>query len=124
MLMLFALQSAVIYFFLAYTYNTTTSRADGYGVYIYEFSTTMAVIAVITANLYNGFNTFSWNWFVLGGVLVGPVLILCYTAVYAAIKPGWIWTVVYGNNTFLWPSAYWWLGMCECLLDDINKVAS
>lgn len=71
----------------------------------------MAIIAVITANFYNGFNTYSWNWWVLAGVLLGPVLILCYTAVYASISPGWIWTSVYGLNKFLWPSAYFWFGM-------------
>lgn len=71
----------------------------------------MAVAAVIAANMYNGFNTYSWNWWVLAGVLIGPVLIILYTAVYSAFKPSLIWTFVWGNNTFLWPSAYWWLGL-------------
>ena len=70
----------------------------------------MAISAVITANLYNGFNTRAWNWWVLGGVLIGPVLILLYTAVYAAFGPTFISTYVYGFNHFLWPSAYFWLG--------------
>ena len=72
--------------------------------------------AVIITNAYQGFNTFSWNWWVLGSVLVGPVLILCYVAVYAAISPGWIWTDVYGLNTFLWPSAYFWFGLVFCFI--------
>lgn len=32
-------QSVVIYFLIAYTYWTTTSRTDGWDVYLYEFST-------------------------------------------------------------------------------------
>lgn len=76
---------------------------------MYEFSTIMAVAAVFAANFYNGLNTVSWNWWVLGGVLIGPVLIILYTAVYSAFPPTLIWTYVWGNNSFLWPSAYWWL---------------
>ena len=109
-------QSAICYFFLLYTYDTITARSDGYEVIMYEFSTVMAIAAVIITNLYQGFNTFAWNWWVLGSVLVGPVLILCYTAVYAAIRPGWIWTLFYGLNSFLWPAAYWWFGLLICII--------
>lgn len=71
----------------------------------------MALAAVFAANFYNGLNTHSWNWWVLGGVLIGPVLITLYTAVYSAFTPGFIWTYVLGNNAYLWPSMYFWLGM-------------
>lgn len=71
----------------------------------------MAISAVLAANLYNGLNTRSWNWWVLAGVLIGPVLILLYTAVYAAFAPGLLWTYIYGFNEFLWPSVYFWLGL-------------
>lgn len=83
---------------------------------MYEFSTVMAVAAVLAANFYNGLNTYAWNWWVLAGVLVGPVLILLYTAIYAAFPPSLIWTYVWGNNTYLWPSAYWWLGLAFTIL--------
>jgi hypothetical protein len=33
---------------------------------MYEFSTVMAVAAVLAANFYNGLNTYAWNWWVLG----------------------------------------------------------
>ncbi|GAA6016553.1 hypothetical protein JCM10207_002838 [Rhodosporidiobolus poonsookiae] len=102
-------QSAVIYFFILYAYDSTSARSDGYDVNMYEFSTIMAVAAVLAANFYNGLNTFSWNWWVLAGVLIGPVLIVLYTAVYSAFPPSLIWTYVWGNNHYLWPSAYWWL---------------
>ncbi|GAA5987172.1 hypothetical protein JCM11641_002155 [Rhodosporidiobolus odoratus] len=102
-------QSAIIYFFILYAYDTTTARSDGYDVQMYEFSTVMAVAAVLAANIYNGLNTYSWNWWVLAGVLIGPVLVVLYTAVYSAFPPSLIWTYVWGNNTYLWPSAYWWL---------------
>lgn len=70
----------------------------------------MAIAAVFAANMYNGLNTRSWTWWVFGGVLFGPVIILIYTAVYNALPPSLIWTTVYGYNIFLWPSAYFWLG--------------
>lgn len=105
-----SMQSVVVYFFLYYAYDTTTARQDGYDVGMYEFSTVMAVAAVLAANFYNGMNTHAWNWWVLAGVLIGPVLIICYSAVYAAFKPTTIWTDVWGNNHYLWPAVYWWLG--------------
>ncbi|SCV69075.1 BQ2448_2095 [Microbotryum intermedium] len=104
-------QSAVIYFFLAYAYDTTTARSDGYDIQMYEFSTVMAISAVIAANLYNGLNTRAWTWWVAFSVSIGPVLILIYTAVYSAFAPSFLWTYVYGNNQFLWPSVYYWLGL-------------
>lgn len=93
--------------------------------------TVMAIGAVIAANLYNGLNTRAWNWWVFGSVIIGPVLIVLYTAVYSAFPPSLIWSYVrldlflplifrlvltipvqvWGNNTYLWPSAYFWLGL-------------
>ncbi|KAK4698681.1 phospholipid-translocating ATPase, partial [Phenoliferia sp. Uapishka_3] len=103
-------QSAMIYFFVLYAYDVTTARSDGFDVTLYEFSTVMAIAAVFAANMYNGLNTRSWTWWVFGSVLFGPVIILIYSAVYAALPPSLIQTTTYGYNTFWWPSAYFWLG--------------
>lgn len=104
-------QGLVAFFFITYAYNTTTPRRDGYDVTMYEFSTVMTFATVIAANLYHGLNIRVWNWWVLFSVLLGIVLILCYTAVYAAFKPGLLVTDLYGYNNFLWPAAYFWLGL-------------
>ena len=109
-------QSAVIYFFILYAYDSTTARRDGYDVQIYEFSTVMAISAVYAANLYNAFNTRSWTWWIFGGMLIGPFLITVYTAVYAAFPPSLIWTYVWGGNYLWWPSAYFWLGIMFSLV--------
>ncbi|KAJ7811640.1 phospholipid-translocating ATPase [Mycena olivaceomarginata] len=101
-------QSAVIFFFIRYAYNTPTSRSDGYAVYQYEFSTTMVVAAVLTANLYNGLNTNVWTGWVFFAVFLGIVLVWVYTAIYSLISPGWISTPVFGNDHFLFHSAYFW----------------
>ena len=37
-------QSAIIFFLLLYTYDTTTSRSDGYNVYQYEFATVSNIL--------------------------------------------------------------------------------
>lgn len=70
----------------------------------------MAIAAIFAANMYNGLNTRAWTWWVVFSIAIGPFLILAYTAVYSSFKPSLIWTYVYGNNTFLWPSTYFWLG--------------
>ncbi|KAH8099600.1 phospholipid-translocating P-type ATPase [Cristinia sonorae] len=104
-------QSAIIFFLLVYTYFTTTSRTDGYNGYIYEFSTTMIIAAVVTVTLFNGINISTWTRWVFWALGVELVLIWIYTAVYSAISPGWFSTPVFGNNHYLFPSAYFWLGI-------------
>ncbi|KAK2466652.1 hypothetical protein APHAL10511_000910 [Amanita phalloides] len=102
-------QSVVIYFLIAYTYITTTSREDGWGGYLYEFSTTMVFASVIAANLFNGLNTNVWTIWVFFAVFIGIVILFVYTAIYNTISPGWFSTPIYGNNIFLFHSAYFWL---------------
>ncbi|KAF6763732.1 phospholipid-translocating ATPase [Ephemerocybe angulata] len=104
-------QSAVIFFLILYTYITTTTRTDGWQVSLYEFSTTMAFSAAFTANFFNGLNTNTWTGWVFFAVFIGDVLIWVYTAIYNAISPGWFVTPVWGNNHFLFESAYYWLAM-------------
>ncbi|KAF8237704.1 phospholipid-translocating P-type ATPase [Tricholoma matsutake] len=102
-------QSAIIFFLIFYTYKSISARTDGYDVSQYEFATTMVLSAVIVANLFNGLNTNVWTWWVFFAVSIGIILLLLFTAVYNAISPGWFVTTVWGNNHFLWPSAYFWL---------------
>jgi phospholipid-translocating ATPase len=97
----------------------------------------MVISAVTIANLFNGLNTNVWTGWVFFAVFIGIALVLLYTvsisfdlnpsgsdavtqliqAVYNSISPGWFVTPVWGNNTFLWPSAYFWfcLPLTICL---------
>ncbi|RDB22204.1 putative phospholipid-transporting ATPase C24B11.12c [Hypsizygus marmoreus] len=102
-------QSAIIFFIILYAYVTVSSRTDGFQVALYEFSTTMVFAAVIAANLFNGLNTSAWTGWVFFAIFIGIVLLFIYTAVYNAISPGWFVTPVYGNNQFLFTSAFFWL---------------
>ncbi|KAH7889506.1 hypothetical protein F5I97DRAFT_1844721 [Phlebopus sp. FC_14] len=102
-------QSVPLYFLITYTYFTTTSRTDGYGIALYEYSTTMVFAAVIAVSLFTGLNTNVWTGWVFFAVFIGIVLLWLFTVVYNAISPGWFITDVYGNNHFLFPSAYFWL---------------
>ncbi|KIJ69189.1 hypothetical protein HYDPIDRAFT_144965 [Hydnomerulius pinastri MD-312] len=102
-------QSVPLYFIVTYAYFTTTSRVDGYDIPLYEYSTTMVFAAVITVSLFNGLNTNVWTGWVFFAVLLGIVLLWLFTIVYSAISPGWFVTDIYGNNHFLFTSAYFWL---------------
>ncbi|WVQ68754.1 uncharacterized protein L199_006963 [Kwoniella botswanensis] len=103
-------QTAVIYFFIHYTYVSTTMRGDGYDVYIYEMSTTMVIGAVMVANFFTGLNIDSWTGWTYFGILFGPVLIWLFTAIYSIIPPSSFYTGVYGNDVFLFRSAAFWFG--------------
>ncbi|WVO15675.1 hypothetical protein L204_103336 [Cryptococcus depauperatus] len=103
-------QSAVIYFFIHYTYVTTTTRGDGYDVYMYEMSTTQAIAAVMVANLFSGLNIDAWTGWVWFAVWFGPFLVWVFTAIYSIIPPSSFYTGVYGNDVFLFRSAAFWFG--------------
>lgn len=105
------IQSAIIYFIILYAYFTTSARTDGWQVALYEFSTVMVFAAVFSANFFNGLNTSAWTAWVFFAVFIGDVLLWVYTAVYNAISPGWIVTPVWGNNPFLFESAFYWLSL-------------
>lgn len=89
----------------------------------------MVISAVFVANFFNGLETNVWTGWVFFAVALGNVLILLYTvsktrrylvvtvthirfkAIYSSVSPGWFSTPVFGNNHFLWPSAYFWFGI-------------
>ncbi|KAF9469387.1 phospholipid-translocating ATPase [Collybia nuda] len=102
-------QSAIIYFLIAYTYTVPTARKDGYDVYLHEFSTTMAISAVMVANIFTGFNATAWTAWVFFAVFVGIVIVWAFTIIYSLIAPGYAVTALYGNDYFLFTSAYFWL---------------
>lgn len=103
-------QSAVVFFFINYAYVTTTARSDGYNVGQYEMSTVMAIGAVMVANMFTGLNTECWNVWVWISVLIGPILIWAFTAIYSIIPPSTFATNAYGNDHYLFPSALFWFG--------------
>lgn len=104
-------QTAVIYFFIQFTYVTTSVRRDGWEPYIYEMSTTMVVGAVMTATLFTALNIFSWNRWTVFALAFGPVLIWVFTAIYSLIPPSSFATGVYGNHVFLFRSYAYWFGV-------------
>lgn len=103
-------QTAIIYFILCYTYHVTTTRGDGWEVYKDEMSTTMAIGAVMAANLFSGLNIDAWSWWVVFAVWVGPFLIWVFTAIYSIVPPTTYFSGVYGNDIFLFRSAACWFG--------------
>jgi len=105
------IQSATIFFIILYAYFFPTARNDGYGVALYEFSTTMVIAAAITANLFNGLLTKVWTVWVFVAVFIGIVLVWVYTAIYSLISPGWFATPVYGNDHYLFRSPSFWFGI-------------
>ncbi|KAF8647469.1 hypothetical protein AX16_006674 [Volvariella volvacea WC 439] len=102
-------QSAIIYFLILYTYWTTSSRTDGFAVSQYEFSTTMAITAVVVADIFTGLNSTAWSAWIFFAVFIGIIVVWVFTAIYSAISPGYAVTFLFGTNFFLWRSAYFWL---------------
>lgn len=104
------MESAVVFFFVFYTYDTTTVRTDGYDVYIYEMSTTIAIAAVMVANAFHAINIRTWVGWTYFAIALGPFLVWVYTAIFSIIPPSSFATGVYGNQVFLFRSAAYWFG--------------
>ncbi|KAG6908762.1 hypothetical protein DXG01_003374 [Tephrocybe rancida] len=103
-------QSLVVFFIILYAYHPSpTARSDGYGVYLQEFSTTMAVAAVMIANIYTGFSATAWNAWVFFAVFIGIVVVWLFTIIYSVLTPGYSVTNLYGSYYILFTSAYFWL---------------
>lgn len=89
----------------------------------------MAIGAVTVVTVFVGANISTWTAWVWGALGIEIVIIWVYTvsvacsadyllltktsvqAVYSAIQPSWFPTYVYGNNHYLFQSAYYWLGL-------------
>jgi len=106
-----AYQSAVIFFLGMFSYVTTTTRTDGYDVYMYEFSTTMVIASVMVVNAFHGISTSAWTGWVIFAISIGVVLVWVYTAVYSVFPPSAFAVPVYGNDHYLFRSAYYWFGI-------------
>ncbi|SPO26492.1 related to DNF1 - protein transporter [Ustilago trichophora] len=112
-------QSVVLFFFWAYTYQTTTVRDDGYDTGLFEWSTGMAIASVLVANLFVGFNARAWTWWIFVGVWAGTVVMFAFAPIYAAFTQ----TYSYGNNHYLYQSIQFWvLGLLTCFLALLPRI--
>jgi len=67
------------------------------------------ISAVMTADLFNGLATSVWTVWVFFATFIGIALVWIYTAIYSAFSPRTFPTPAYGNDHYLFPSAYFWL---------------
>ncbi|KAK2466656.1 hypothetical protein APHAL10511_000914 [Amanita phalloides] len=103
-------QTALIFFFIFYTYAWSTSaRRDGWNIFTDEFSTPMTFAAVIAANAFAGLTSTAITIWLVLCILFGIILIWVFTAIYSTIPPSYSSTTLYGINDFIFPSAYFWL---------------
>ncbi|POW20960.1 hypothetical protein PSHT_02992, partial [Puccinia striiformis] len=104
-------QGAIIYIILSFTYDSNSTRPDGWDISMDELSSVVIISIILACNLFIALGQLNWNWWVLGCVCFGPLAILIYTAVYSAATPDQIWTTLYGNNHFIWPAPCFWFGL-------------
>ncbi|KAJ7095309.1 phospholipid-translocating ATPase [Mycena belliarum] len=102
-------QSVIIYFFIHFTYQSPTSRSDGYDTYLNEFSTTMAISAVMVANVFTGLMATAWTFWIFFALAFGTLVLWGFTVIYSLVAPGYAVTVLYGNDHYVLTSAYFWL---------------
>lgn len=108
-------QGTVLYFFMMYFYDSTSVRADGYDVPLYEATTPMLIAEALVANLYCGIDTLAWTWWIVFAVFIGPVILLIFTPIYSSLSPQTVWTYSYGINATMWNTIQFWMGSTFCI---------
>jgi len=71
----------------------------------------MVISAVMVVNAFHGLCTSAWTAWVWFAVTIGVILVWIYTAIYSIIPPKRFYTPVYGNDHYLFRSAYFYLGI-------------
>jgi len=64
----------------------------------------------MVSNFFTGLDTHAWTGWVFFSVLIGPVLIWVYTAIYSIIPPTTFFTYAFGNDHYLFRAADYWFG--------------
>jgi phospholipid-translocating ATPase len=104
-------QSVIIYFFIMFTYDTTSARHDGYSVDLYEWSTVTAVSGVLVADIFTGMSAYAWTWWLVFFVFIGILVVWVFTFIYSALSPSYEFTNLFGFYYFLGASSYFWFGI-------------
>ncbi|KAF5390550.1 hypothetical protein D9757_002774 [Collybiopsis confluens] len=104
-------QSLIIFFFIFFTYTTTSARSDGYDVDLYEWSTVAAVSGVLIADIFTGLTASAWTWWLVFFVFIGILVVWAFTFIYSALSPAYEFTNLYGFYYFLGASSYFWFGI-------------
>ncbi|KAF8912178.1 hypothetical protein CPB84DRAFT_1761491 [Gymnopilus junonius] len=81
-------------------------------IYIFDgIVQTMALSATLVADIFTGFDATAWTWFIFITVFFGIVVQWVFTVIYSLISPGYAVTMLYGNDYYLFRSAYFWFGI-------------
>ncbi len=107
-------QSLVVYFTFYYIYNLSNNiiTSDGRSTGPIEFSTAVAVTVVTIANLFVGFNTYYWSWFMWVFVFGEIFAIFAFVMIYGLFES----TPIFGIGQQLISEGIFWFGMAFAIL--------
>ncbi|KAI8337498.1 hypothetical protein BC941DRAFT_425393 [Chlamydoabsidia padenii] len=95
-------QSVIVFYGFYFLYNTNPNPT-GYPDTWLQFSTSVAVTAIILANIMPGFNTYYWTWWQIVGIGLELVVALVWLFIYGAFPSNTIYgmaTMVFGGWSF------------------------
>ncbi|CAG8761122.1 36381_t:CDS:2 [Gigaspora margarita] len=101
-------QSLIVYFtfYFIYSMSTNVTASQGLDAGSIEFSTSVALTVIITANLFVCFNTYYWNW-IVWAILISEIVIIFS---YVLKSP------IYGIGQQLIGEGTFWFGMALAIL--------
>ncbi|CAG8456461.1 4872_t:CDS:10 [Ambispora leptoticha] len=102
-------QSIVVFFtnYMIYAFSTNVVSHDGRNAGPTDMSTAVVVNVVIIANLFVGFNTYHWTWFMFAAI-AGEILILfVFILVYGIFES----SPIYGIGDQVFSEGKFWFGL-------------
>lgn len=79
-------QSLIIFFGFVVLYDDNIVLRSGFNSSIFEMSTAVAIIIIVATNLFVGFHTRAWNWWVHFWVYASVFFVFCFVAVYSTFE--------------------------------------
>ncbi|KAI9486475.1 MAG: hypothetical protein EXX96DRAFT_549200 [Benjaminiella poitrasii] len=96
-------QSVVVFFAFYLVYFKGNANSNGYPESMLQLSTSVAVTAIVLANIMPGFNTYYWTWWQFTFIGLELLITFLWVVVYGAFRSVTLYgmaSMVFGQGTF------------------------
>lgn len=98
-------QSLVVFYAFYFLYDNNDPNPNGHPASMLQFSSAVAITAIVVANLVPGFNTYYWTWFQFFFISLELIVTFLFTLIYGLFPS----VDIYGMGNMLFGGGTFWL---------------
>ncbi|ORY91437.1 hypothetical protein BCR43DRAFT_479794 [Syncephalastrum racemosum] len=98
-------QSLVVFYAFYFLYDNNDPNPNGHPASMLQFSSAVAITAIVAANLVPGFNTYYWTWFQFFFISLELLVTFLFTLIYGLFPS----VDIYGMGNMLFGGGSFWL---------------